>query len=91
MSFSSIPILDLSLAADPSTKPAFLSSLRTAILEVGFFYISNTGIPASLIADVIANGKAFFELPEEAKLEVQMKNANSFLGTRGPLLSPMPC
>ena len=81
MSFTSIPILDLSLARDPSTKPAFLSSLQHALLEVGFLYIRNTGIPEDLVRQVIAEGKAFFELPEAKKLEVQMKNAASFLGT----------
>jgi isopenicillin N synthase-like dioxygenase len=82
MSFSSIPILDLSLAKSPSTKPAFLSDLRNALLDVGFLYISNTGIDQSLIDAVITNGKAFFDLPDEAKLAVQMKNAPSFLGSQ---------
>ncbi|MCJ1402802.1 hypothetical protein MMC11_006023 [Xylographa trunciseda] len=80
MSFSIIPILDLSLSQHSSTKPAFLSDLRRALLEVGFLYISNTDIDHSLIEDVIRNGKAFFDLPDEAKLKIQMKNAHSFLG-----------
>ena len=81
MSFSEIPVLDLSLARDPTTKPAFLESLRNALLDVGFLYIKNTAIEDSLIQDVIEQGKAFFNLPEEQKLEVQMKNQPSFLGT----------
>ncbi|KAL9022188.1 MAG: hypothetical protein Q9185_000588 [Variospora sp. 1 TL-2023] len=80
MSFSSIPILDLSKAQSSLTKPSFLDSLRHALLEVGFLYIKNTGISDGLIEDVIKQGKAFFDLPEEKKLEVQMKNAPSFLG-----------
>lgn len=80
MSFSSIPILDLSLARSPSTKPQFLLDLRHALLEVGFLYIKNTGIPPELIQDVINLGKAFFDLPDEEKLAVEMKNARSFLG-----------
>lgn len=80
MSFSSIPILDLSLARNPDTKPSFLESLRQALLEVGFLYIQNIGISDALIEDVITQGKAFFDLPEEKKMEVQMKNAPSFLG-----------
>ena len=82
MSFSTIPILDISLARKKETKPVFLDSLRNALLDVGFLYIKNTGIDASLIQDVIAEGKAFFDLPEEKKLEIQMKNASSFLGER---------
>ena len=80
MSFNSIPILDLALARDENSKQTFLNSLRDALLDVGFFYIKNTGIDDSLIDSVIEQGKAFFELPEENKIEVQMKNKASFLG-----------
>lgn len=80
MSFSSLPVLDLALSRDPNTKPAFLQSLRHVLLEVGFLYIQNTGIDDSLIRDVIHQGQAFFDLPEEKKLEIEMKNAPSFLG-----------
>jgi len=80
MSFDTIPILDLSLARSTSTKQSFLDDLRHALLEVGFLYIKNTGIPETLIQDVITQGKAFFDLPMEKKLEIEMKNAKSFLG-----------
>lgn len=80
MSFESIPILDLSLADDPKSKPDLLLSLRHALLEVGFLYIKNTGIPPSLIERTINLGKNFFNLPEDKKLECEMKNAKSFLG-----------
>lgn len=80
MSFDSIPILDLSLADNPDSKPDFLLSLRHALLEVGFLYIKNTGIPTPLIERTITLGKDFFDLPEDKKLECEMKNAKSFLG-----------
>ena len=80
MSFESVPILDLALARDPDTKPFFLSSLRDALLKVGFLYIKNTGIDDALIQDVISQGRAFFDLPQEEKLKVEMKNVPSFLG-----------
>lgn len=79
MSFTEIPLLDLSLARNESTKPAFLESLQDALLDVGFLYIKNTGIDDSLVHDVIEQGKAFFDLPDE-KLEIQMQNKPSFLG-----------
>lgn len=80
MSFDAIPVLDLSLSRHADTKPAFLVNLRNALLDVGFLYIKDTGINDALIQDVIEQGKAFFSLPEEQKLEVQMKNVPSFLG-----------
>lgn len=80
MSFDSIPILDLSASRSPETKPDFLLALRHALLEVGFLYIKNTGVSDDLIHDVITEGKKFFDLPTEKKLEIEMKNAPSFLG-----------
>lgn len=80
MSFEAIPVLDLALSRHHETKPAFLESLRNALLEIGFLYISNTGISDDLIRDVILQGKAFFDLPEDKKLDIQMKNCPSFLG-----------
>ncbi|KAL2180240.1 uncharacterized protein P884DRAFT_275026 [Thermothelomyces heterothallicus CBS 202.75] len=80
MSFTSIPVLDLSLAKDPATKPGFLSDLRHALMEVGFLYLKNVGIPDELFKRVIEEGKAFFDIPMEEKLKIEMKNAPSFLG-----------
>ncbi|KAI1762335.1 Clavaminate synthase-like protein [Hypoxylon sp. FL1150] len=80
MSFTSVPILDLALAKDPQTKPQFLADLRHALMEVGFLYLKNVGIPAELWDQVISEGKAFFDIPKEEKLKIEMKNAPSFLG-----------
>lgn len=67
MSFTSIPVLDLALAKDPQTKPQFLADLRHALMEVGFLYLKNVGIPEELWQKVIAEGKAFFDIPKEEK------------------------
>ncbi|KAI0895747.1 Clavaminate synthase-like protein [Annulohypoxylon nitens] len=80
MSFTSVPILDLALARDPETKPQFLADLRHALMEVGFLYLKNVGIPDELWDQVISEGKAFFDIPKEEKLKIEMKNAPSFLG-----------
>jgi isopenicillin N synthase-like dioxygenase len=79
--FTTLPILPLSSALNPDTKPAFLNDLRSALLNVGFLYLSETGLPSTLIQDVIAECKQFFEaLPEEEKERIEMKNEKSFLG-----------
>lgn len=67
MSFKSIPVLDLALADDPVTKPAFLKDLREALMEVGFLYIKNVGISDELFEKVISLGRAFFDIPLEEK------------------------
>jgi hypothetical protein len=79
--FDTIPILPLSHALDPDKKPKFLSDLRHALLNVGFLYLSETGLPDQLISDVIRECQKFFrELPEEEKEKIEMKNQKSFLG-----------
>jgi isopenicillin N synthase-like dioxygenase len=67
MSFTSIPILDLTAARDPATKPQFLQELRHALMEVGFLYLKNVGISDDLFQRVIELGKSFFDIPEEEK------------------------
>ncbi|KAF3036622.1 hypothetical protein E8E11_004876 [Didymella keratinophila] len=79
--FTELPILPLSQALDPKTKPQFLADLRSALLNVGFLYLSQTGLPEQLVADVIQECKGFFEnLPDEEKERIEMKNKKSFLG-----------
>jgi len=67
MSFTSIPILDLSQASDPATKPEFLKQLRHALMEVGFLYLTNVGEPETMFQEVISQGKSFFDIPTEEK------------------------
>lgn len=73
-SFTEVPILDLEQARNPDTKPAFLDELKNALLHVGFLYVKNTGIDDSLVQDVVRLCKDFFDLPEEEKLRIEMKN-----------------
>ena len=68
MSFTSIPVLDLEHAADGSgTKDEFLKGLRHALMEVGFLYLKNVGIPDEVFQAVIQQGKGFFDIPEDEK------------------------
>lgn len=79
--FIELPILPLSQALDPETKPQFLERLRDALLNVGFLYLSETGIPDELIQEVVRECRDFFEkLPQEEKEKIEMKNEKSFLG-----------
>jgi isopenicillin N synthase-like dioxygenase len=79
--FTTLPILPLSAALDPATKPQFLQDLRSALLNVGFLYLSETGLPEQLVQDVIKECGQFFEkLPREEKERIEMKNEKSFLG-----------
>lgn len=79
--FHSIPILDYSLSQGPGPqKTLFLSQLRHAIINVGFLYLKNHSIPASLIDEVKAFTPRFFDLPQEKKDRIRMANSQHFLG-----------
>ncbi|KAJ5749369.1 uncharacterized protein N7511_011065 [Penicillium nucicola] len=80
MSFTSIPILDFAQTLSPATKPAFLGSLREALVNVGFFYLQNVPIPLQIQEDFIDKALHLFELPLEKKLEIEMVHSPHFLG-----------
>ena len=72
--------MDLSEARSEQTKPVFLEQLRHALLNVGFLYVKNVGIDQELYDRVCDESIRFFDLPEEEKLRIEMKNQASFLG-----------
>ncbi|KAK0213384.1 hypothetical protein DFS33DRAFT_1288721 [Desarmillaria ectypa] len=78
--FSSIPILDYSLAASPSTRPKLISELRNAAINVGFLYLSKTNVDPILVKDLVSYLPRLFALPQEAKEKIRMRNSPHFLG-----------
>lgn len=78
--FTEVPVLDYALSTSEETKPACLEKLKHALLEVGFLYVKNTGVDTVLVDNVVRLGKAFFDLPEEEKLRLEMKNSPHFVG-----------
>ncbi|KAI8965580.1 putative hyoscyamine 6-dioxygenase [Daldinia sp. FL1419] len=81
--FSKIPIIDLSQANDKSTKLDLLNSLRHALLEVGFLYVSNHGVPASIVDALVNALPELFELDQDVKASVALENSPHFLGYSG--------
>ncbi|KAJ5120247.1 Oxidoreductase 2OG-Fe(II) oxygenase family [Penicillium atrosanguineum] len=78
--FSSIPVLDFKEALSPSTKPVFLSHLRDALINVGFFYLQNPPISLRVQHAFLEKALGLFHLPLEKKLEIEMVNSPHFLG-----------
>lgn len=78
--FTEIPLIDLSLANDSSTRPVLLKQLHHALVSVGFLYISNHGVPEKTIEDLVEILPVLFHLPESAKEEVSLQNSPHFLG-----------
>ena len=80
ISFTSIPILDFSLTKSPKTRDTFLSQLRHALINVGFLYLSNHTVSASVIDSLLEYIPKLFALPQQAKDNIAMANSEHFLG-----------
>ncbi|KAI0852784.1 putative hyoscyamine 6-dioxygenase [Daldinia vernicosa] len=81
--FSEIPIIDLSRADDKSAEPSLLDSLRYALTEVGFLYVSNHGVPEVVVDGLVNALPTLFELDRDAKNSVALENSPHFLGYSG--------
>ncbi|KAM3453640.1 hypothetical protein MY3296_003671 [Beauveria thailandica] len=78
--FTAVPVIDLSLAQDPATKPRFLSDLQAALVRVGFFYIKNHAVPHEAQQVLLQKSASFFRLPTEKKLEFDIARSKHFSG-----------
>ena len=76
-----LPILDLSqLDAGPEAAAAFRDDLRAATHDVGFFYLTGTGVTPELERRLHQAAKDFFALPEEDKLAIENVKSPHFRG-----------
>lgn len=76
-----VPILDLlRLEQGASERKTFLSDLRSAARDVGFFHLSGHGIPTAEIEQVLDAARSFFALPEADKLSIEMVRSAQFRG-----------
>jgi isopenicillin N synthase-like dioxygenase len=69
-SFTSVPIVDISdlTSADLAVRERVAAAVGDAAREVGFFYISGSGIDEQLFDRLLAVAKEFFALPVEEKM-----------------------
>lgn len=77
---AALPVLDLRQADDPATADAFRAALREATHGHGFFYLVGHGADDALVERVITTARAFFALPEEAKLAIENTHSPHFRG-----------
>ncbi|WP_313354807.1 2-oxoglutarate and iron-dependent oxygenase domain-containing protein [Microbacterium sp.] len=76
-----LPILDLSqLDAGAEAAARFRADLRAATRDVGFFYLTGTGIPTDLEQRLHRAARDFFALPEEDKLAIENVKSPHFRG-----------
>jgi len=73
---SGIPIIDISSLVDGSAsadaKATTVAAIGQACRDVGFFYITDTGVPLSLTDSIEASARTFFQLPAVEKRAIDM-------------------
>ena len=71
---SFIPVIDMApyLAGTPEGKRQVATQLDRACREVGFYIIVGHGVDPSLIEQVDAVSRAFFDLPLDEKMKVHI-------------------
>lgn len=81
MSELNLPVLDLSLLDEgPDAVARFRDDLRAATHDVGFFYLTGTGVSPELEAGLLRAAKDFFALPEADKLSIENVTSPHFRG-----------
>ncbi len=85
--FTSIPVVDVApmFDDDPAGHDEVAAQLRAACLEVGFFYLTGHGVPASTIERTFAMADTFFALPQEEKSAISILNSSKIRGYTGLL------
>ncbi|MEL7155895.1 MAG: 2OG-Fe(II) oxygenase family protein [Actinomycetota bacterium] len=81
-----IPILDLAplIAGDPDAVAGLGAELAAALERVGFFFITNHGVPSSLIDGVYAEAARLHALPAEELARIPMDGEHGgYLGLGG--------
>ena len=80
-SFEQIPTLDLSWTnQDDTRREQLLAQLRHALVDVGFLYIVNHGVPDKIISDLTAVLPILFSLTDAEKEQISLHNSPHFLG-----------
>ena len=81
--FTRIPIVDIerwSAAASDAERCTIARAVYDVCVTTGFMYVVGHAVPATLVADVFAQSRAFFALPVERKLEIDFRHANRYRG-----------
>ncbi|GEB44637.1 putative iron/ascorbate dependent oxidoreductase [Microbacterium testaceum] len=81
MSDLNLPVLDLSLLDQgPDAAARFRDELRAATHDVGFFYLTGTGVSPELEARLLQAATDFFALPEAEKFSIENVTSPHFRG-----------
>jgi isopenicillin N synthase-like dioxygenase len=80
-SFTSIPTIDIAnIDGTLDQRKAIAKEVYEACAQCGFFYIKNTGISETAMADVFALLKRFFALDQETKMDAHVQKNPAIRG-----------
>lgn len=88
-----IPVVDFGpfLHGAPAERKAVARRIGEACRNIGFFYLINHGVPATLTDRVFAESRRFFALPTEKKREIAIERSpchRGYFGLGGENLDP---
>lgn len=78
--FDSIPIINIGCASTPEERATLARQIRDACVKVGFFYVSDHGIPQETVDSVFSAMKAYFSLPLETKMKLYHREGANYRG-----------
>lgn len=80
--FTEVPVIDVSglRTDDPAEHRRVAAELGRAAREVGFFYVSGTGIDPAMAADLLRVTREFFALPVEEKMRTYIGRSTNHRG-----------
>ncbi|KAF8993504.1 Clavaminate synthase-like protein [Cyathus striatus] len=86
-SFQNLPIIDLGdiTSKDVNVRRTLVEQVRNACLSAGFF-VTNHGIPDTVVEGALSTARQYFSLPVDTKMELDYRNSPNFRGYY-PLLS----
>lgn len=86
-----IPVIDISALRniDKAGTLKVAKQLGDACRDIGFFYISNHGVPEPAIADTFKSAEAFFSLPLEEKMRCSLEKYSKCFRGYSPVLSEL--
>ncbi len=72
-----LPVIDVAALASPelADRRAVAAALGAAARGPGFLYVTGHGIPAALLDAAFAGARAFFALPAQAKLALDIRHS----------------
>ncbi len=75
VAFDSVPVIDLDpfLNGGPEGKAGVARAIGDACQGIGFFYVTNHGVPQGLIDALFTQSRRFFALPHAEKMRVSLE------------------